>query len=102
MDMSLSKVWELAMDREDWHAVVHGVENSRTQLSNWTELVDDTKGKNPPANAGEARDAGSVPGLGILSLEESMATTPVFLPGKSHVQRSLVGYSLLSQESEMT
>ena len=74
MDMSLSKRQELAMDREDWHVAVHEITQSRTQLSDWTELIDDTRGKNPPANAGEARDAGSVPGLGILSLEESMAT----------------------------
>ena len=38
MDMSLSKPWELVIDREAWHAVIHGLAKSRTQLSNWTEL----------------------------------------------------------------
>ena len=38
MDMSLSELREMVMDREVWHAAIHGVAKSRTWLSNWTEL----------------------------------------------------------------
>ena len=48
--------------------------------------------KNPTANAEDTGDVGSIPGSG-RSLEEDMQPTSVFLPGESHGQRSLVGYS---------
>ena len=38
MGMSLSKLWKFVMNREAWHAAIHGVAKNRTWLSNWTEL----------------------------------------------------------------
>ena len=43
MDMSLSELQELVVDRGAWHAAVHGVTKSQTRLSEWTELNQETK-----------------------------------------------------------
>ena len=54
---------------------------------------DSAEVKNLPANAGDTRDVGSIPGLERYPGEKKWPRAPVFLPGKSHGQRSLEGYS---------
>ena len=59
--------------------------------------------KNLPASEGDIRDAGSISGSGRSPEEGAGQHTPGFLPGESHGQRSLEGYSLWGQkESDMT
>ena len=63
MVMSLSKLRELAMDREAWRAAVHGVTKSRTWLSDWNELSFPS-GSSVKESACNAEDLSSIPGLG--------------------------------------
>ena len=59
--------------------------------------------KNPPANAGDARDVGSIPGWGRSPGRRAQQPTPVFMPGESHGHRRLVSYSPLGcKESDTT
>ena len=58
MDVSLSELWGLVMDREAWRAVIHGVAKNRTRLSNWTEL------KHLFCSSFQARDVDSIHGFG--------------------------------------
>ena len=59
--------------------------------------------KNPPANAGDIRDTGSTPESGRSSGGGHGQLTPVFLPGESHRQRRLTGYSPWGcKDSDMT
>ena len=74
MDMNLSKLWELVMDREAWCAAVHRVTKRWTRLSDWTEL------RNKPIYGHKWR--------------RKWQPTPVFLPGESQGWQSPVGCHL--------
>ena len=87
MDMSLSKLREIVMDREAWHAAVHGVAKSWTRLRDWTTILRRKFKftciiwKRICLQCGRPRFN---PWVGKIPWRRKWQPTPVLLPGKSH------------------
>ena len=66
MDVNLSGLQELVMDREAWHAEIHGVAKSQTRLSNWTELKGGQSSYQWQRGRGESETRGVTQGLAAV------------------------------------
>ena len=100
IDVSLSELQELVMDREAWHAVIHGVAKSWTRLSNWTELkhiiwifTDVYTRLSGKEFTCQCRRRGFHLWVRKIPWRRKWKPTPVFLTGEFHRQKSIMGQS---------
>ena len=90
MDVSLSELWVLIMDRGSWRAAIHGVAKSQTRLSNWTEL--NWRCKELTCQCRRPKRHRFDLWIGKIPWRRAWQPTPALLPGECHGHKSLVAY----------